>query len=400
MERHDEHDHPHDGEHGHPHEREHDHADAHTDPHSAGGGQRGGHAHGEDHGDEHANGVIGRVLHWIPFLHHHGELDFDPTLESTARGIWALKISLTGMMVTACLQLVIVFVSGSVALLADTMHNFTDALTAIPLWIAFVFIRRGPSRRFPYGYGRAEALAGVAIVAVIAFSVGLIVVESIDRLLNPRALEHVWWVAAAGLVGFAGNELVAIFRIRIGREIGSVALIADGQHARADGLTSLAVFAGAIGVAAGFPLADPLVGLLIAVAIVPITWSAGRSVWYRLMDGVEPVLVDSVAQVAQATAGVEEVREPRVRWLGHRLHADLKIVVDERLTTREGHALAEEVRHALHHELPQLSEVMIHVEPCTHHGGDDPHSLVAHHEARVPLRSTTSRRRLAGGEPP
>ena len=172
----------------------------------------------------------------------------DPTIATTAKGIWAIKWSFVILAITAALQLAVVFASGSVALLADTIHNVGDAVTAIPLWIAFRLVRRKPSTRFTYGLGRVEDLAGVTIVAIILFSALVALYESIDRLLHPQPIRLLWAVAVAGVVGFIGNEAVAIFRIRIGREIESAALIADGYHARTDGFTSLAVVLGAAGV--------------------------------------------------------------------------------------------------------------------------------------------------------
>ena len=193
--------------------------------------------------------------------------------------------------VTAGLQIIIVIASGSVALLADTIHNFGDALTAIPLGLAFVLGRRPPTKRYTYGFGRAEDLAGVFVVAMIALSAVVAGYEAIDRLLDPQEMRHIPWVMAAGVIGFAGNELVAVYRIRVGRRIGSAALVADGLHARTDGLTSLAVVIGASGSALGWDLADPIVGLVITLAIVAIVRSAARDIYRRLMDAVEPALV-------------------------------------------------------------------------------------------------------------
>ena len=189
--------------------------------------------------------------------------------------------------------MVIVLISGSVALLADTIHNFSDALTAIPLWIAFALGTKAATRRYTYGFGRAEDIAGLFVIAMITLSAIIAGIESIRRLINPVSIQHVGWVAAAGLVGFIGNELVAVYRIRVGRQIGSAALIADGLHARTDGFTSLAVLIGAGGVALGFPLADPIIGLIITVAILAVLRGAVRDIFRRLMDGVDPALVDT-----------------------------------------------------------------------------------------------------------
>jgi cation diffusion facilitator family transporter len=352
------------------------------------------HAHDHDHAHGYDHGTCGRLQAMIPFLHghSHGEAHVDPALEGSERGLWALKLSLVGLGLTAAFQLVIVFISGSVGLLADTIHNASDALTAIPLGIAFVLGRRAATRRYTYGYGRAEDVAGVIIVAMIFLSALVAAYESIQKLLHPQPLSNLGWVMAAAVVGFLGNEAVAVFRIRVGREIGSAALIADGQHARIDGLTSLAVLVGALGVLVGFPLADPIVGLLITVAILFIVKDTAVTMWQRLMDAVEPEVVDGIERVAAAVPGVVDVHDVRVRWLGHRLQAELHTTVDEDLPTRESHRIVEEVRHALFHAQPRLAALNVHADPCGH-GGTDPHALTAHHDLDVTTRRGRERQR-------
>lgn len=267
--------------------------------------------------------------------HTHGALD--RAVLSSQRGIWATKVSLAALLATATLQVVLVVITGSVALLADTIHNFGDAATALPLWAAFTLSRRSASRRFTYGLGRAEDLAGLLIVVAI-LSTGIIAAYvSVDRLSDPPEVDFIWAVVLASVVGFIGNEAVALFRIKIGKEIGSAALVADGYHARVDGLTSLAVLAGAIGVWLGAPLADPIVGLVISVAIFRIVVESGKSVISRLLDGVEPEVIDEVERVAEGTDGVEGVAETRVRWLGHSLLAEVNISVRPDLSVEEGH---------------------------------------------------------------
>jgi cation diffusion facilitator family transporter len=337
------------------------------------------HEHGHDpHEHEHGTSPVG----WVQSLlkpHSHDTADsVDAQLESSARGIWALKISLLGLLATAGFQVVIVLISGSVALLADTIHNFSDALTAVPLWIAFALGRRAATSRYTYGYGRAEDLAGLFIVVMIALSAGIAGWESVQRLADPQPIANLGWVIVAAIVGFTGNEAVAIFRIRVGSEIGSAALIADGHHARADGFTSLAVLIGAVGVLAGFPLADPIVGVGITVAILFVLKQAAVQMWHRLMDAADPAVVEQLTSEAAAVEGVQEVDDLRVRWLGHRLEADMRIVVDEDLPTRESHRLAEQVRHRLFHAQPKLASIIVHVDPCGHSGGDL-HRGTAHH---------------------
>src|SRR4051794_10549027 len=325
-----------------------------------------GHGHGHGHEQEHAHEGGGRS--WVSGLlhpHSHDAADsVDSALESSAQGIRAVKLSLIGLAATAILQLLVVLASGSVALLADTIHNVSDALTAVPLWIAFAMGRRPANRRYTYGYGRAEDLAGLFIVAMIAASAVLAAVEAIRRLLHPAPVEHLVWVALAGLVGFAGNELVAVYRIRIGRRIGSAALVADGLHARTDGLTSLAVLVGAGGVAAGFPLADPIVGLVITVAILAVLGTAVRDIYRRLMDAVDPQLVDQAETALLATPGVTGVRAVRMRWIGHYLHAEADLDLDGGVSVTEAHRLAHDAEHRLTHEVPKLRSAAIHAYPA------------------------------------
>ncbi|MFZ2177568.1 MAG: cation diffusion facilitator family transporter [Rhodococcus sp. (in: high G+C Gram-positive bacteria)] len=324
------------------------------------------HGHGHGHGHGHARGGrFGAAVREVFAPHSHDAADsVDDALESSAIGIRAVKISLVALGVTAIAQLAIVAVSGSVALLADTVHNFSDALTAIPLWIAFALGRRAATRRYTYGFGRAEDLAGLFVVAMITLSAVIAGIEAVHRLINPVPIEHVGWVAAAGLVGFLGNELVALYRIRVGRQIGSAALVADGLHARTDGFTSLAVLFGAGGVALGFPLADPIVGLVITVAIVAVLRTAVRDVFRRLMDGVDPELVDAAEGSLSAEPGVRSVRSVRMRWIGHRLHADVELDIDPDTSLADAHRLAHEAEHTLTHAVPKLSTALVHAYPA------------------------------------
>lgn len=290
--------------------------------------------------------------------HTHGVID--PSIATTDRGIWAIKWSFAILALTAALQLVVVFFSGSVALFADTIHNIGDAATAIPLWIAFVLARRKPTARFTYGYGRVEDLAGVAIVIIILFSAFVAGYEAIYRLIEPLPIGYLAWVAVAGLIGFIGNEAVAIFRIRVGKEINSAALIADGYHARTDGLTSLAVVLGAAGVWFGFPLADPIIGLLITLAIFGIVWQSAKAVLTRMLDGIEPNVADEIRHAGEHVPGVH-VSEAKARWIGHRLHADVAIEVDGSLSVAAADRLAGVFRQELTDHLPALATVFVRV---------------------------------------
>lgn len=344
-------------------------------------------------------GAMGRVFEWFGFDghehrhdyrrgHHHAHSDglghghthgvIDASLTTTTRGIWAIKWSFVILAITAALQLVVVFVSGSVALLADTIHNIGDATTAIPLWVAFALARRGASKAFPYGLGRVEDLAGILIVLIILFSALVAGYEAIDRLLHPHEVTALGWLALAGFVGFVGNEAVALFRIRVGRQMNSAALIADGYHARTDGLTSLAVVLGALGVWLGYPLADPIIGLLITIVIFGIVWQSARAVITRALDGVEPSLIDQIEHAVEHVPNVTRPVEIKARWLGHRLHADVAIAVHEELTVAAANGIVKMVRNELYAHLPVLRSTNITVRPSSEEGGKG---------ARVPIPS-------------
>jgi cation diffusion facilitator family transporter len=330
--------------------------------------------HSEEHNHDHHEG----------HGHTHGAVD--PSISTSERGIWAVKWSFVALFVTALLQLGVVLLSGSVALLSDTIHNFGDAATAVPLWIAFALARLGTSRRFPFGYGRVEDLAGMVVVLIILFSAAVAGYQAIERLINPQPVGFLGALAAAAIVGFIGNEAVAIFRIRVGRQIGSAALVADGYHARTDGWTSLAVLVGAVGVWLGYPLADPIVGLLITAAILVIVWQSGKMVFTRLLDGVDPRVIDEIRHASGQVEGVEDVSEVRARWLGHRLRAEVNVAVAPELSVAEGHAIAREVNHRLMHELRYLDMAVVHVDPLQE-AGEEHHRTVAHAHDGLPLHS-------------
>lgn len=342
------------------------------------------HAASHDHRPAGAARLRAGIAHLFrPHSHDHAD-SVDSALVTSAAGIRATKISLVVLAVTALLQVVVFLLSGSVALLADTIHNVSDAFTSVPLWIAFVLLRRPPSRRFTYGLGRVEDLAGIVIVLFIAASAVLVGYESLQAFADPRAYDNVWLVALAGVIGFLGNEAVAVYRIRVGRRIGSAALVADGNHARTDGITSLGVLASAVAVWLGFPLADPVIGLLIAGAILLILVGAARDVLRRLLDAVDPAMVDSAEAVLAAVPGVLAVDGVRMRWTGHRIRAEADIGVDSRLDVASAHDIAEEARHQLMHSVKGLDDVTVHVGPAHSHRATDPHGLTEHHRVVSP----------------
>jgi len=328
-----------------------------------------------------------RVRHALQPHRHDAANSVDAALESSSLGVRAVKVSLVVLAVTAAAQAGVVAATGSVSLLADTIHNLSDAMTAIPLWVAFVLGRRPATRRYTYGYGRAEDLAGIFIVVVIAASAVVAGYESVRRLVDPQPVGHVWWVMLAGVVGFAGNEAVAVYRIRIGRHIGSAALVADGLHARTDGFTSLAVVVGALGILAGYPLADPIVGVVITVAILIVLKGAATDIYRRLMDAVDPELYDAAVRTLLTVPGVADVERLRLRWVGHRVLAEVSVEVDADLDLVHAHAIAIDAHHHLLHHVPRLADATIHVSPSGNTGRDQ-HSQLAHHRLTSSPSST------------
>jgi cation diffusion facilitator family transporter len=330
------------------------------------------------HFHERRAGLLGAIRRLVaPHSHDHAELIDSAT--ATREGLRTLGIGLGGLGVTAVLQVGVLAISGSVALLADTVHNVSDALTAVPIAIAFWLGRRPPNRRYAYGYGRAEDLAGIFVAAMIAISAVVAGWQAAQRLVDPQLVDHPGWLAAAGLIGFAGNELVASYRIRTGRRIGSAALVADGLHARTDGLTSLAVVGAALGTIAGWTYADPLVGLAISAAILNVLRHAARDIYRRLMDHADPVVLGRVEHELHHIDGIHGIDRVRVRWVGHHLHVDADVVLDAHLELARAHDILEDARHRLFHTIPRLADALLHASPTGEAG--DPHVTTRHHFA-------------------
>ncbi|WP_349866716.1 cation diffusion facilitator family transporter [Leifsonia sp. WHRI 6310E] len=359
---HGEHDHTHahdDHDHTHDHEHPHDHDDDHA-------GHGHSHDHDHKHNHSHPHGGVRGFLYDLFVPHTHDAADsVDDALEASKAGVTAVKVSMFILLGTTLLQLILVWVTGSVALLADTIHNFADALTAVPLWIAFVLGRRLATRRYTFGFGRAEDLAGLFIIFVVALSAVVAGWEAIDRFIHPQPVQNAWWLIAAGLIGFAGNELVAVYRIRVGRKIGSAALVADGVHARLDGITSLSVVLGAIGVLLGFPIADPIIGLLISISILVLLWGTVKSVGARLMDAVDPELLDRVEHRLEHTKGVTGVRSVKLRWAGHRLLGSAIITTDAQ-TLHDAAHVAEHASEHVRTDLRNLDDFVVTPTPADH----------------------------------
>jgi cation diffusion facilitator family transporter len=336
------------------------------------------HAGGMDHEHHQHAGVAARIVHLLRPHSHEVADKVDAAMEATAAGMRALWSSLAILLVTAAIQAAVVALSGSVALLGDTLHNAADALTAVPLGVAFVAGRRPATRRYTYGYGRAEDLAGIIIVALMAVSCAVTVWEAASRLEKPQPVSDLALVALAAVIGFAGNEIVAVYRIRVGRRIGSAALVADGLHARTDGFTSLAVLLGVGGLALGWKWADPVMGLVITVAILVVLRQAAREIYRRLMDAVDPALVDQAEQTLRSVPGVLDLGHVRLRWLGHQLRAECEIVIASDASAVQAHRIAVAAEHRLLHELPRLSAALVHADPQSPDGTDYHAELATH----------------------
>ena len=346
-----------------------DHA-GHDHDHGGHGGEHAGHAghdeHGHGHGHDEEHGHVGGIRRRFGHGHGHGHGHHDAAVTddlamTTAAGIRASIIGLIG------LQLALVGLTGSVALLSDTVHNLGDCLTALPIWLAFRLARRPPSARFTYGLGRVEDLAGLLVVFAIGASGVYAVFVSIERLLHPSPVEQPWIVVAAGLIGVIGNEAVARFRINAGKRIGSLALVADGEHARSDGLSSLAVVGSGLASLAGWAWADPIVGLVIAALIGALFVRTGRAILARLLDAVDPELVDRVRSAAAEPGGVISVDDVRVRWLGHRARAEIGVTVDSSLSVVEARAVADAVTKEIRQDSPEVKDVAVQILPALTH---------------------------------
>jgi len=331
-----------------------------------------------DHASE--STLISRLWHQLGHVlsHDHDHGSNTQLLDTGIIGIRATKVSLIVLGVTAALQAVIVVFSGSVALLSDTLHNVTDALTAIPLWIAFAVGRRPATRRYTYGFNRAEDAAGLIIVVAIGASAALVVWESVQRLVEPRLIDHIAWVIAAGIIGALGNELVARYRIKVGESIGSEALITDGRHARTDAMTSLAVVVAGVGAAFGASWVDPVAGLVVAVGILTLLVRSARRMTRRLLDGIEPELVAEAETAIRSVDGVIDVDDLRMRWHGHQIHIAASVAVDPDVSVKDGHDIAHNVEHELHHHFSSPVVAIIHIDP---YAQVDSHAAVAHHKA-------------------
>ncbi len=318
------------------------------------------------HHHHHDKGIRGKIKKILTLGHSHDHSHEFNLEKNTEEGIYAVKISFLVLMITAIIQIFVVLYTGSVALLADTIHNFSDALTSIPLWIAYRLSMREKSKQYPYGYGKAEDLAGLFIILMITLSAGVVFWESINRIYNPVPIDNLEILALAAIIGFIGNELVAQYRIRVGKKIGSDALIADGLHSRIDGLTSLAVLFGAIGVYFGYPIIDPIIGLIIGVVILTIVKDATLTLWHRFMDISNLSIVEKIERISVGIEGIANVHNIKTRSSGRCFFAEMHVTVNREFTIEQSHIIMENLQENLHSEFKNLTDVIIHPDPCTH----------------------------------
>ncbi len=342
--------------HTHSHETGHQHSHGAHPDHSEHGHSGHEHAHGDG-----LWGTIASALHLPGYAHSHEGPARTDALFNNELGIRTLKWSLILLGSTTIFQIFIYLASGSVALLADTVHNFGDTLNSIPLLISFYLGQRLATKRYTYGYGRSEDVAGLFIVFSIAFSAGYILLETVQKFLNPQPILNPAWVVAAAIIGFLGNEGVAILEISVGRRIGSEAMVIDGRHARIDGLTSLAVLPAVAGSLYGLPILDPIFGALIGVAILFITRDAIVAMWYRLMDAVDPELTERTHAALQSHASVIAVDHLRLRWIGHSLKIEAKITLHDGVSLDEALKALRELKHQLQHEFSNVGEVSLEI---------------------------------------
>ncbi len=305
--------------------------------------------------------------------HSHTHLPGDNMAASTQEGLRVVAIATAGMLIVAAVEFAIFAISQSAGLLSDALHNSGDVLTTVALWAAFLIARRPPTKRFTYGFSRAEDLAGAFIALVITLSAAAAAFESYRRLVMGAHPTQIGLGIAAALFGFAGNEALAEYKIRAGRRLNSAPLVADGQHSRADGLTSLAAAVGLLLTFLGWHEADPIAGLLISVAILYILIDVGREVLHRLLDAVDPTIVDEVRKHALSIPGVQEVADIRARWAGRQLFVVLNLGADAQMTLAEAHSIAERVRQEVLAHVAGAAMVDIHVDPVGLPDGVDPH---------------------------
>lgn len=297
--------------------------------------------------------------------HSHGAYD-------NRDAVRAVIISAVVLGAAAVVEILAAVVSGSASVLADGLHNSGDVLTTFVLLGAFALARRPATRRFPSGYGRIEDIATLIIVVVIVTTAAVAAVESVRKLIHPEAYTNIPFSLFAAAVGIVANLSVSEYKVRVGRGVGSTALEADGVHSRVDALVSAGAFAG-IGLAGmGLRLADPVAGLVITLAILYILVGTLRKLVLRMMDAVDPDVIDELSAAAMKADGVLGVHDVRARWVGRELVVVMHVDADADLSLKDAHEIGVRVGHEVAHAVPE-ARVDVHMDP-----GIEAHEHTAH----------------------
>jgi cation diffusion facilitator family transporter len=276
-----------------------------------------------------------------------------------AKAMRAILISSGGLTVTSLFELAIALLSGSVALLADSLHNLGDVFTTVGIYFGFRMSRRSASARFPYGYGRAEDLAGVVVVAAIWISAGVAFYQSYEKFVSGSPTTDLPVGMAAAVIGIVGNQVVARYKSRVGREINSAPLIVDAKHSLLDSAASAGALVGLMGVALGFPQADPIAGVAIGILIVHIGIDATGEVAARLMDANDEELAQEAGRAAGEVPGVEKVSDVRARWLGREVEVRVSVELAPHLAHHDVRAICAQVDRAIRSELQDVRDTTI-----------------------------------------
>jgi cation diffusion facilitator family transporter len=320
--------------------------------------------------------------------HHHSSAQY-----GNKDAVRAVIVSAVGLGLAALAEIVASILSGSASVLADGLHNAGDVMTSFILLFTFALVRRPATRRYSSGYGRFEDVATLLIIVVIIVTAAVAAAESIGKLIQPVTYSNIPLSMGAALVGVIANLGVSVYKLRVGRWIGSESLAADGIHSRIDALVSAGAFAG-IGLAGlGLRIADPIVGILITVAIVYVLAGTVKQLYYRMMDAVDPTIVDELTSAASSVPGVLQVHDVRVRWVGRELVAVMHVAVNPKSTLEEAHAVAMRVEVAVCHEVP-AARLEVHMDPgmkkhqhtlvgTAHDDGDDEHGHNDHEDDSI-----------------
>jgi cation diffusion facilitator family transporter len=266
----------------------------------------------------------------------------------------AVGVSAAGLAVTGIAELLVAVLTGSVGLLGDAIHNLSDVSTSAVVFLGFRLSRKGPTERYPYGLERAEDLAGIGIAVVIWASAAFAGWESVRKLLEHGTTSHVALGIAGAALGIAGNQVVARYKLVIGRRINSATLVADARHSWLDALSSAGALVGLIAVALGWRWGDPIAGIAVTMFICHVGYEVTADVVHRLADGVDPAVIASAEEAAGSVDGVVHAHA-RARWTGRTLRVEIEGWVDRDLTVSGADALGQQVAREVVRQLPEMA---------------------------------------------